>query len=75
MNLNDMSKEEILGLLAKQHAESREKEERLIGKAETLLDELILLTRTARETLQRYKPFDWTLLYGPGGTEIRRPNE
>ena len=44
----------------------------MIQKLETLLDETIELVKEARAYLQRCKPIDWTLLYGPRGTEIHR---
>jgi hypothetical protein len=44
----------------------------VIAKIEALLDECIELAREARAYLRRCAPIDWTLLYGPRGTEIQR---
>lgn len=70
-NEKEVTLEELKKLLAK----SNEQEERLVGKFETLLDELIALAREGQAALKRYKPLDWTLIYGPHGTEIKRPGE
>lgn len=48
-----------------------EQDELLFQKVCAFLDEATALAREAREHMK--KPFDWTLLYGPRGTEIRRP--
>ena len=48
-------------------------DERMKPKVEELVTELIGLVKDAREALQRWQPLDWTLLYGPRGTEIKRP--
>lgn len=50
-------------------------EEAMKPKLLTLVDELIGLAKDAREALKRVQPLDWTLLYGPRGTEIKRPGE
>lgn len=44
------------------------------GKLATLLDEVIGLVQETRALVKRTQPYDWTLLYGPRGTEIARPD-
>ncbi len=46
----------------------------MIKQLETLIEETTELVREARAYLKRQPTFDWTLLYGPRGTEIRRPD-
>jgi len=47
----------------------------MIAKLELLVDELTLLVKETRAYVARCAPIDWTLLYGPRGTEIRRPGD
>ena len=71
----DLTKEELLKMFSEKAKADAEQEARLIGKLETLLDEVIGLAQEGRAALKRWSPPDWTLIYGPRGTEIKRPGE